>query len=130
MTSLLKLSAILWAVWGAFHVFVGVFLLVLLVQGKTADALHGIAGTVPLKELQIVYPFAAVATLKQHAFNLAWFGLVTLVGSIWVWRLNAYAIFICALVARSTSRGAIWSSIFTTWTVSRLCPFRPRSSLA
>ena len=98
MTKLLKVSAILWAVWGAFHVFVGVFLWVLLAQGKTAEALHGIAGTVPLEELQMAYPFAAVATLKQHAFNLAWFGLVTLVGSIWVWRLNAYAIFLCALV--------------------------------
>ena len=98
MAKLLKTSAILWGIWGAFHIFVGVFLLVLLGQGKTAEALHGIAGTVELASLQMDYPLAAVATLKQHAFNLGWFGLVTLVGSVFVWRKSVQAIFLCALV--------------------------------
>lgn len=98
MDKLLKTSAILWGIWGAFHVFVGVFLLVLLGQGNTAEALNGIAGNVDIATLQIEYSIAVVATLKQHAFNLGWFGLVTLVGSIFVWRKSVHAIFLCALV--------------------------------
>ncbi|MCG8467654.1 MAG: hypothetical protein MJB57_05505, partial [Gemmatimonadetes bacterium] len=62
------------------------------------EALHGIAGRVDLSSLQMSYPSAVVATLEQHAFNLGWFGLVTLVGSVYVWRRSVAAIFLCALV--------------------------------
>jgi hypothetical protein len=95
---LFRASAILWGVWGLFHLLVGGFLLSLLFQGDTAEAVHGIAGTVELTSLQVEYPPAVVATLKQHAFNLGWFGLATLVGSPFVWRRNAHAIFFCAIV--------------------------------
>ncbi len=98
MSKLLKASAVLWGIWGIFHLMVGGFLLFLLFQGRTADALHGIAGTVELATLQLDYPTAVVATLKQHAFNLGWFGLATSVGSIFVWRTNVSAIFFCAIV--------------------------------
>lgn len=95
---LLKVSSILWIVWGLFHVFVGVFLLYLLINNQTAEALNGIAGTVSLESLQMEYPYAAIATLKQHAFNLGWFGLVTLVAGIFIWKKNPRAIWLAALV--------------------------------
>jgi len=69
-----------------------------LFQGNTAEALHGIAGKVDLTSLQMEYPLVVIATLKQHAFNLGWFGLVAFIGSIFIWRKNQYAIFLCALV--------------------------------
>ena len=95
---LLKISSVLWILWGLFHVFVGVFLLYLLMKGQTAEALNGIAGKVSLESLQMDYPNAVVATIKQHAFNLGWFGLVTLIAGIFIWRKNAIAIWLAALV--------------------------------
>ncbi len=96
--ALLKVSSVLWIIWGIFHVVVGVFLLYLLSNGQTAEALNGIAGRVSLESLQMDYPNAAVATFKQHAFNLGWFGLVTFIAGIFIWRKNATAIWLAALV--------------------------------
>ena len=95
---LLKISSVLWIFWGLFHVFVGAFLLYLLMKGQTAEALNGIAGKVSLESLLMDYPNAVVATIKQHAFNLGWFGLVTLIAGIFIWRKNAIAIWLAALV--------------------------------
>lgn len=95
---LLRISSVLWIIWGAFHVFVGVFLLYLLSNGQTAEALNGIAGNVSLESLQMEYPTAVVATIKQHAFNLGWFGLVTLIAGVFIWRKNSNAIWLAALV--------------------------------
>ena len=95
---LLKVSSILWIIWGLFHVFVGVFLLYLLINNQTAEALNGIAGQVSLESLQMNYPNAVIATLKQHAFNLGWFGLITFISGIFVWKKNSLAIFLCALI--------------------------------
>ena len=97
-TGLFRTSAVLWGVWGAFHVFVGVFLLFLLMAGRVDEALHGIAGQVDLATLDLDYPQAVVATLKQHAFNLGWFGVVTLVGSAGVWRGSLPVVALCAIV--------------------------------
>ncbi len=98
MSNLLRASAVLWGIWGIFHLFVGGFLLLLLFDGRTDEALHGIAGQVELTGLQLDYPYAVVATLKQDAFNLGWFGLATLVGSFYIWQKSAYAIFFNAIV--------------------------------
>ncbi|MFY0628638.1 MAG: hypothetical protein JXR07_20235 [Reichenbachiella sp.] len=97
-STLLKVSSVLWIIWGLFHVFVGVFLLYLLINNQVAEALNGIAGTVPLENLQMEYPYAAIATIKQHAFNLGWFGLVTIVAGIYIWKKNPTAIWLAALV--------------------------------
>ncbi len=95
---LLKISSILWIVWGLFHVFVGVFLLYFLLNNQTAEALNGIAGKVSLESLQMNYPDAAIATLKQHAFNLGWFGIVTFISGFYVWKKNVHALLLCALI--------------------------------
>jgi hypothetical protein len=95
---LLKISSVLWIFWDLFHVFVSAFLLYLLMKGQAAEALHGIAGKVSLESLQMEYPNAVVATIKQHALNLGWFGLVTLIAGIFIWSKNAIAIWLAALV--------------------------------
>ena len=97
-STLFRTSAGLWAVWGVFHLVIGVYLLFLLSSGRIAEALHGIAGQMDLSALDIDYPIGAVATVKQHAFNLAWFGLVTAVGSIWIWKQNVQAAALCAII--------------------------------
>ena len=95
---LLKISSVLWIVWGLFHVVVGAFLLYLLLNGQTAEALNGIAGKVSLDSLRVEYPYVVVATLKQHAFNLGWFGLATFIAGILIWRKNSRAIWLAVLV--------------------------------
>ena len=105
LSIILKISAVLWVVWGAAHILFGVFILTPLLQGNTAAAVQGIAGKVMLSSLQIQYPPAVTAILMQHAFNLGWFGIVTLVGGIFVWRKNKNAIFLCAIVGGLADTG-------------------------
>lgn len=95
---LLRVSSVLWIIWGVFHLFVGVFLLYLLFNGQTAEALNGIAGKVTLESLQMDYPLTVIATLKQHAFNLGWFGIVTSIAGIFIWKKNTIAIWLAALI--------------------------------
>ncbi|MEL6330098.1 MAG: hypothetical protein AAFR38_10580 [Planctomycetota bacterium] len=82
---LLRASAVLWAIWGIVHVLAGVMTLRLLLAGRTAEAIQGITARVPLEELAGDYHPAASAVLSQHAMNLAWFGLVTLIAAPFVW---------------------------------------------
>lgn len=95
MTLALRASAVLWMIWGVVHVLAGV----LTVSQATGPALSGIADGVDPTLLQnIVYPEAAGAVVNQHGFNLAWIGLTTMVGAVYIWRQSAVAIFVSALV--------------------------------
>ncbi|MEO0592407.1 MAG: hypothetical protein AAFZ38_02405 [Myxococcota bacterium] len=95
MKAALRTSAILWIIWGIVHVFAGVMTM----SQNPAAAVAGIAdGVDPGELLEREYPEAAGALIKQHGFNLAWIGLVTVVGGFYVWSGNAVAIFVSALV--------------------------------
>ena len=102
---LLRASAILWAIWGLVHILAGVMTLVTLQAGETAKAIHAIAQRGSLENLQLAYPEALVAILSQHGFNLAWFGLVTLAASPFVWRGRKDAIYLAALVGGLADTG-------------------------
>lgn len=97
-TLLLRISSVLWIIWGVFHLFVGAFLLHLLLNDQTAEALHGISGKVSLESLQMEYPYTVITTLKQHAFNLGWFGVVATICGVFIWRKSTIAIWLAALV--------------------------------
>ncbi len=101
----LKTSAVLWVIWGMVHIVAGVMTLMPLSQGDTASAVHRIAGTVELTVLQTEYHPAVTAILEQHAWNLGWFGLVTLIGGLFVWRKNTLAILLCAIVGGLADTG-------------------------
>lgn len=91
---LLKLAGVLWVIWGIVHVFAGVMTMAL----DTSGAVAGIADGVDPATLQLDYPAAAGAIVNQHGFNLAWIGLTTIVGGVWVWRGSMVAIFVSAWV--------------------------------
>ena len=93
-TLLLRISAVLWVVWGLVHVLAGV----MTVSQGTTDAVRGIADGVAPEALAFAYPAAAGAIINQHGFNLGWIGLTTLIGAFWVWRGSATAVFVVALV--------------------------------
>lgn len=95
---LFRLSAVLWAVWGLVHILAGVMTLRGTTTGQTAEAFHGILAAVDLATLQIAYPDGVAAVLAQHGFNLAWFGIVTLIAAPFVWRRIPAAVCLAALV--------------------------------
>ncbi|MEO1616684.1 MAG: hypothetical protein AAFV88_12580 [Planctomycetota bacterium] len=100
-TGLLRVSAVLWVVWGLVHVLAGV----MTISRETSKAVQGIADAVAPELLDITFPDAAGAVINQHGFNLAWIGLVTAIAAIFVWRGSRDAILFAAIVAGLTDLG-------------------------
>ncbi|MEM0976396.1 MAG: hypothetical protein AAGJ34_02555 [Pseudomonadota bacterium] len=91
---LLKVAAVLWVIWGLVHAFAGIMVL-------SADATGGfqaIADAVPPESLVHAYEPAVGGILNQHAWNLLWFGLATLIGAVFIWRAHMTAIWVTAMV--------------------------------
>ncbi|MEM8868369.1 MAG: hypothetical protein AAGC73_08885 [Verrucomicrobiota bacterium] len=93
-TVFLRISAALWVIWGIVHLLAGVNLL----SGETAGGFQAIADGVPAETLEMDYPPAVGGVLNQHAWNLAWGGLVTIIGALFIWRQNLTAIWVTAMV--------------------------------
>lgn len=100
-TVLLRVSAVLWVVWGLVHVLAGALTL----SQDTAGAVQGIADAVDPATLEWDYPAAAGAIIQQHGFNLLWIGVFTAVGAVFIWRRSATAVVITALVGGLTDLG-------------------------
>ncbi|MEM9283224.1 MAG: hypothetical protein AAGA96_15485, partial [Verrucomicrobiota bacterium] len=66
-TLLLRLSALLWIIWGLVHLLAGVLVL----SGDTTSGFQAIADGVASEELEMDYPPAVGGVLNQHAWNLA-----------------------------------------------------------
>lgn len=97
-TLLLRISAVLWIIWGAVHMLAGVLTMSGPITGDISAAIAGIADAVPAATLQMDYPEAAGAIIAQHGFNLLWIGVVTLIGGFYIWRGNKTAVYLSALV--------------------------------
>lgn len=91
---LLRTSAVLWVLWGAVHLLAGILVL----SGDTTAGFQAIADGVPAETIEMDYPSAVGGVLNQHGWNLAWAGLVTLIGAIFIWRGNMTAIWVTAMV--------------------------------
>jgi hypothetical protein len=94
---LLKISAVLWGIWGAVHVLAGVLTMNFVLSGDISSSIVGIADKVDGSTLQMDYPAALGAIIAQHGFNLFWIGLVTLICAIYIWKKNKNAIFLAAI---------------------------------
>ena len=67
----------------------------------TSDASGGfqaIADEIDPTSLAAAYHEAVGGVLNQHGWNLAWFGNVTLIGSVFIWRENLTAIWVTGLI--------------------------------
>lgn len=95
---LLKISAVLWIIWGLVHILAGVLTINHILNKDIAAAVGGIADAVDPATLAADYPAASGAILGQHGFNLLWIGLTTLVCAFFIWKKNKSAIFLAALV--------------------------------
>ena len=91
---LLKTSSILWVIWGAVHFFAGTMIL----SGDTTAGFQGLNDAVDPALLVMDYPAAVGGVLSQHAWNLAWFGIATIVGAVFIWKASMTAIWVTAMV--------------------------------
>lgn len=97
-TLLLRISAILWIIWGLVHILAGGITMSSVISGDIAGAIGGIADAVAPDTLQMSYPDANGAILGQHGFNLLWIGFVTLIAAFYIWKASRPAILLAALV--------------------------------
>lgn len=90
----LKIAAGLWVVWGLVHALAGVIVL----SSDTSGALAAVADAVDPALLAADYHPAAGGIVNQHGWNLLWFGVVTLIGGILIWRANMTSIWVTGMV--------------------------------
>ncbi len=102
---MLRASAILWAIWGVFHLFIGIAMIVLFQNGHPQGDFQAIPATLNFTMFDMESLFAPIGTLKQHAFNLAWIGAIVTVGSYYVWKMNKTGLFACALIGGMADLG-------------------------
>lgn len=93
----LKISAVLWVIWGLVHMFAGGITIYFISSGDISAAVSGVADAMDPATLQMNYPAAAGALIGQHGFNLFWIGLVTLICAFFIWKKNGNAIFLAAI---------------------------------
>jgi len=93
-TLLLKVSSVLWVIWGLVHLLAGVITMSM----DTVSAILGIADGISPEVLADSYAGAVGAIINQHGWNLAWIGIATTVGAVYVWKQSVLAIFITAIV--------------------------------
>jgi hypothetical protein len=94
---LLKISTILWFIWGIVHILAGVLTMNFVLSGDISSSIAGIADAVDASTLQLEYPKAAGAVIGQHGFNLFWIGLTTFICAFFIWKGNKNAIFLAAI---------------------------------
>lgn len=94
MQNMLKAAAILWVVWGLVHLFAGIMVLI----SDASGGFQAIADAVAPETLESDYAPAVGGILNQHGWNLAWFGLATIIGAYFVWKGNHTAIWVTGMV--------------------------------
>lgn len=97
----LKVSAVLWVVWGLVHMFAGV----MTIAQDASGAVAGIADAVDPALIANDFHPAVGAVLNQHGFNLLWIGAFTVVGGIFIWKHSITAIIMTAIVGWVTDVG-------------------------
>ena len=90
----LKISSVLWVIWGLVHMFAGFIVL----SGDASAGIIAIADAVDAETLRQDYAPAVGGVLNQHGWNLGWFGLATVIGAVFIWRRSLTAIWVTAMV--------------------------------
>ena len=93
-TLALRIAAALWLVWGAVHALAGFIVL----SSDASAGFAAIADAVDPELLQLDYHGAVGGILYQHSWNLLWGGIVTFVGSVFIWRANMTAIWVTGMI--------------------------------
>ena len=107
-----KLIAVLWFVWSLLHIIPGTLMMMSSLTGDITSMLFLFPKTNP-QAMTADYPLevkAILVTHGQHAFNLFWFGLVTLLCSVGIWiKQSSTAMLIAAVVGGFADLGALFA---------------------
>lgn len=87
-----KIISSLWFFWGIVHILFGI----LIMNGDVAYAINEIGNAVTVPVLK--YSSVAEAIMNQHGWNLTWFGVITIIGSVFIWRGNNTALWVSAMI--------------------------------
>jgi len=90
----LKISAVLWVIWGLVHMIAGG----IIISRPTSLGFAAVADAVDPALLAAEYHPAVGGLLNQHGFNLFWIGLATTIGAVFIWRGTLTAIWVTAMV--------------------------------
>jgi len=99
--TLLKVSAVLWVIWGIVHTLAGIIVL----SSDASGGFVAISDAVPPEALAMDYHGAVAGILNQHGWNLAWFGIATVIGGVFIWRGNMTSIWVTAMVGGMADLG-------------------------
>ncbi|GAA4274801.1 hypothetical protein U6A24_11805 [Aquimarina gracilis] len=97
LSTLLKISTMLWIIWGLVHILAGIMTMKGILTDDITSSIAGIADAVDPNTLQLAYPDASGAIIGQHGFNLFWIGIVTFICAFYIWKGNKHAIFLAAI---------------------------------
>jgi hypothetical protein len=97
----LKISAILWIIWGLVHTCFGVAIMAV----DASEGFAAIAASVSPEVLRVDYHLAVEGILNQHGWNLLWFGIVTTIGGVMSWRRNMTSIWVTSMVGGLADMG-------------------------
>ncbi|MEM8868031.1 MAG: hypothetical protein AAGC73_07155 [Verrucomicrobiota bacterium] len=107
-----KLISALWFLWALLHIIPGTLSMMSAVAGDITSLEFLFPDTNP-KAMTTDYPReveAILVTFGQHGFNLFWFGLVTLVCSVWIWvKQSGTAMLLAAVVGGLADLGALFA---------------------
>ncbi|MEM8927264.1 MAG: hypothetical protein AAGC45_03605 [Bacteroidota bacterium] len=95
-----RIIAMLWFIWSLLHIFPGIFSLTNALSGDITSIQFLFPETDPIG-MTGDYPnevAAILVTFGQHGFNLFWFGMVTLVCSILIWKKHDKTAGLIALI--------------------------------
>ncbi|MEQ8779995.1 MAG: hypothetical protein RIE06_10085 [Roseibium album] len=101
----LRISAVLWIIWGIAHIAFGLFGLNGFLFGDAAETMKMMAGGADPATLEVNFPAAVVGVLNQHSWNLLWFGVFTTFGGVFIWRESAISIVMTAIVGGAADFG-------------------------
>lgn len=108
-----KIIAILWVIWSFLHILPGVQGMIYALGGDISSIQFLHPETNP-EALTNDYPkevSAVLVVFGQHNFNLLWFGLVTLVCSVLIWKKqNKIALLVASIVAGLADLGALFAT--------------------
>ncbi len=100
----LKIAALLWIIWGLVHALAGIIVL----SSDATGGFQAIADGVDAASLEAEYHPAVGGILNQHGWNLAWFGIMTLIGAVFIWRQNITAIWVTGMVGGLADLGYLF----------------------
>ena len=105
MKNLLKVSTVLWVIWGLVHIIAGIMTMKGPITGDISATVSGIADAIEPSLLQMDYSAASGAIIAQHGFNLLWIGIFTFIGGLYIWKGNKIAIIFTAIIGGLTDLG-------------------------